>query len=1852
MASKTAKTVISSSEDDIVTAQSIDAANIETVSSSDSDSDDDTDDTFDFDTDGVKIQSGKGKKSKKKISISEIMADRSLTLNDKHESSSTDSDVADEPGGKVQANKKVVRRSKGSTPTKNKPISGKSQRQTTTSRGRTSSGGGKKVTQSKNAKETVQTHQTSQRTGKGKATGQPQNAGKQIFTGAQARKRILSSGSEDSDSNCVDGDIPLSQLPNSSSKTKQNLNTEEATSAATQNKRRKVEQPDAPKSKSKVLQVKSHQSASVVEKPDSSRNKDSSICKAVCDAKVTGVKDSLEKRRHLDTNQGENNLVTGVSICDKINAKSVQDSTTAKDVQNQAAELFTEELLPGNSPNANETLPSDLTSSSDKLIINEETSPAVTPTSSPVPSSVLGSSLLPQDKTSVSELSPKVAEKKTNEIIGESQVTRTSVNVSDKKDKKDLSTVCSQKGKTDDKKEHEGNTSTGTKVTATLEGPQSRKLRDSKDAKNSHVPGKLSNISNTETVSKMTLRRDTRQSAKAKKAENSSSKDSKSAKNKQISSACSDTSSDETDSESSTSQDETCESEKPKNVKSGTFVQGSKSVQCDQTSSKPAVETGRKSSQEETIDAAKPESIQSKKSSQDSKCAKDSQVSSKSNVRKRQSSTEEEKTRETENTGGQRKNSARKETQTKCKDAKKLKLCKDNETKGASEKRQIESKKETEGDKSTTEKRRTRSQSKSNQEEKDNKNKPSKSSKSGAKDKVNQTKKGAQPEISKSLRTYREIYSSTDEDSSDDDEIADDKNQKVTDKPASETVKETSKPAAKEKVEAKGKSGSKNKTPSRTTPSTTIIAKSSESSKKGSLGSYRIPKKASATAKTNDRKPPASEENKNLTTNSDKICDASIKDVPQQSGSSTPKASGKLTSPLLTTTKVSPLHMTSTCQLSPGMMNLLPGTSHQQEPMKSVGFTTSSPVATTTRGNKGEHSLSDLLSRCEEVFSNKSVEDKERTNQNNETPDLERPPEVTRLLDASRGHANQGPQLPALPSVLTGLLAQTAQASSIPQTKGISLPPALASLLPGGAVLKSATPEPTSSSSLPQPLAKLMEPLANTVDKTTSSEPLAALAPEFARLLPPGVRSVSPTPSQSMGVNYLQRDLPESALTESASERVDVKQDKPTKPTAIDKIKISATQSQDKSAEKIPEVESQQNVERKKSRPSGVQQSSSERKKPVVPEKRKVTYKGLSDEERLAAYINSGDRNNVEQRKSQKVDKQESNRRKKTSRKERGKNQRSSKDVKAYEDFDKLHSEAELDEQQRGDQDETMESDQQSQEEFENKVHLSAIDKRSQELNTKVEDRRCPLHSAQTPFEQYDFRQNRREHHGEIEVEDINPDLTAQQRSLVDNDGEHIGLKQESTERKGVTTLVQATDDQSNIKPQINLSPRGNKEVPQRRRSVKTAEHVSVDSNQQGALGSKPEVRRRSSECDSTTHSISGGSRPKLSSPTNLLPPPRILPDHMITQIPLENSRNAFDVHHHDMHNDPRIKRCLDSESIYSAGYEMPYALKLLRYVHRTNRSVSEVPKGAAKDPRLARVREKKTSNSSEERVQPREMIEKLELAGSVSGEEAKISQNFVNSRPDSTEPSLSQETLQNSGPPESASGEEAKMSQNFVDSHPAGVMEEEKGPPRSSSGEAKISQNFVESHPAGLLEEEKGPPRSSSGEAKILQNFVESQPAGVMEEKEANKLLCPEDLMPSKTSPTERSVSESMDISTRAEELTTSSVDGNVSVPMKSIETKMKETLINAPVDEAQFKTVVKASSFDRGSCRESGRASPEAKWIDPRLIRHVASVVKPTPMHRVVVGPPVIKAITTRQPLIKSPTKSKQAGKEAQVI
>ncbi len=93
------------------------------------------------------------------------------------------------------------------------------------------------------------------------------------------------------------------------------------------------------------------------------------------------------------------------------------------------------------------------------------------------------------------------------------------------------------------------------------------------------------------------------------------------------------------------------------------------------------------------------------------------------------------------------------------------------------------------------------------------------------------------------------------------------------------------------------------------------------------------------------------------------------------------------------------------------------------------------------------------------------------------------------------------------------------------------------------------------------------------------------------------------------------------------------------------------------------------------------------------------------------------------------------------------------------------------------------------------------------------------------------------------------------------------------------------------------------------------------------------------------------------------------------------------------------------------------------------------------------------------------------------------------------------------------------------------------------------------------------------------------------------------------------------------------------------------EQLLVNATVDQSQFSTVSQSSPFvqDRAGSGSgelgAGRVSPEAQWIDPRLIRHVSSVRRPEPQHRVAVPPPVISAIT------RTPGKNRQVSSLARI-
>ena len=441
--------------------------------------------------------------------------------------------------------------------------------------------------------------------------------------------------------------------------------------------------------------------------------------------------------------------------------------------------------------------------------------------------------------------------------------------------------------------------------------------------------------------------------------------------------------------------------------------------------------------------------------------------------------------------------------------------------------------------------------------------------------KMSATSKGKvkEQDLPKSVRVYREIYSSSDEYSSTEDEAVTDpvqapdlvlnKDPEREPKKVKEIKKETSKATSKSTMETKNQHDSK-----KTKVTTVSSILRGDDAKKRSLGSFRIPKKKPAEhgkAKTCEK----------LDDKSDAFGQDSS--TPRAT-SSTPKNNGKIISPLLTSSDISPLHMTGVCDLSPGMLNLLPVRSRGNQPMM-----TSTPVSRTTTDtgivvgagggtqDNQQRSLHDLLSRCQDVFANKPEPSTEKETLGHNERDVVRlpePPSVTRVTDGRSGQSGQVPPPPvpptaaaALPAVLTGLFSgQTPPASSrVTQTsRDTGLPAALAALLPGTPVPRQPTQEPgysnTPSSSLPEPLVKLMGPLAGGSDSrklpphdSPATAPL--LPPDLARLLPPGVRSLSPTPG-TQASETVYNDSPNKSIAQSASEATEIQEDKLTQATA------------------------------------------------------------------------------------------------------------------------------------------------------------------------------------------------------------------------------------------------------------------------------------------------------------------------------------------------------------------------------------------------------------------------------------------------------------------------------------------------------------------------------------------------------------------------------------------------------------------------------------------------------------------------------------------------------------------------------
>ena len=883
-----------------------------------------------------------------------------------------------------------------------------------------------------------------------------------------------------------------------------------------------------------------------------------------------------------------------------------------------------------------------------------------------------------------------------------------------------------------------------------------------------------------------------------------------------------------------------------------------------------------------------------------------------------------------------------------------------------------------------------------------------------------------------------------------------------------------------------------------------------EPPKKASLSSYKIPKRRQKT-------PEKTVENS--------------KEVSSDQKPSTPEVGS-----ILATTEISPLHMTSTCELSPGMMNLLPSVPDK----RSAEISTSSPVSTRINSRRGsigtQHggprepennvaSMSDLLTRCQMVFATdgRGVKNVQNANQNDTQSSLTK---TTHAVTNISSHSTQGPNSSNLPSVLTSLLSKTSSSSGIQQTSSSALPPALASLLPGTNTkptveqystsgVNSGTQEIFGASSLPQPLADLIKPFSALGKAASINDPSGILPPEIVRLLPPGVRSISPTPMQHKS-GAVESASENASLHHGMKSQEETKQrSRQTEEDNINRTPVHSevadqTGNQDESSEPGPQL----SFGRKHDRRRIQQIEPQERKKPVVPKKKKVTYKGLSDEERLVAYINCGDKNNIEQRTSYRVDRKELRKQKK---------QKRSKVVEDSENARGTDNQFDYDDQdgKSNTQDVAMEMEDNVEHVAESQVELSGIDRRSQELNISAEQEN--LNAQPTGA---DGSSNS---HSEVQCDSSTHSEQRNGRRSSSENGKEGSTQKRDTNSKASEKISGALHSLETKDNQEGASSK----MPSKRRS--SAEYPN---NLNDIVGQRPTVRRRSS-----------GSTDSDKSPVNALPPPKLIPDHLITKIPLENSRNAFNVHHHDMEMDPRMKKCLDSESIYSAGCELNFALILPRYAKNVKSQTIGTPVGTKLDPRLTKLQNKLVT------------LQELPVKKS----------------------------------PENLKSPGATMGPEVITRR------------RSSSGSEKTAAEPVVPGP-----EDVALPRATHenmSEVSVVQG-----PSG--------------------------------SVKVQRDEVPSS----------KTIENRIKKTvqnvLINSPVDKAQFKTVERSSSFGTSN-QDSGCVSPEAKLIDPKLIRHVPSVRKPTPEHRVVVGSPVIKAITTRNPIIKSPSKAKHTvAKEAKVI
>ncbi len=966
-----------------------------------------------------------------------------------------------------------------------------------------------------------------------------------------------------------------------------------------------------------------------------------------------------------------------------------------------------------------------------------------------------------------------------------------------------------------------------------------------------------------------------------------------------------------------------------------------------------------------------------------------------------------------------------------------------------------------------------------------------------------------------------------------------------------------------------------------------------------------------------------------------------------------PEKSRKTASPRklssLHATGETPLHLTSTCALSPALMSLVPR--QQQQGTRHPAYCTTASDLTaekrvpdddescrqlnSSKSEEDTDALKSIISRWHQVSSSEKKETAGPQGASSGTlalkdPTVKDPPEETSVIQPS---PNDSGTLNPLPSVLKSLFANVLP----PSDRGSARSAAHRE----EASAKRAVPNTT----LPPALAQLVKPIAASSSNVSASS--VDISAAITSLLPPTLDNTPRTTATDLPdardepCDKTKTDVSTTKEYHSSDKGVmcDTSSQKDTVEVSVqDNTGHHEGSTEDQGAPDQDKNEAQRCLEQPKLRRDGKRDGTvpwylAGKKKPVVPPKKKGTQPRVTDEEHLLAYIDLGDRIRAEQKLSQRVD-----------RKRRQQSTQSESKQKVYLRCDNPEENIPNETTPDANEGENVEgnveviSSSKPEEVSETLTEVCSSEKFSHgnlakvatvQENVSNDELGC---AAKDPGVQLGRDLDVSVKNRSAESTDICPTQTSSsqqthvvggavarvdprtvlsrvgpRRPSVENDSSKMQREQGPGDNPGEKfrgTESSSHQDMANTPSSRHKEPSGETRLDS---SVKS--HPVHTTDYRAKPVTTPDRNRLMPDIYQTPYFGCGVVGRKAESIVCNLPKPHIVEDHKILKIPLENSRNAFNVHHHDYDLDPRMKKVLDTESVYLAGRVVRVDPPLPSHSiagRKVSKTLRLPPKLVEKSPET----QAETSSAPENR--------ESEAAGlsATPQEEAPTDQSRPKVSEGSTVPQCQRNEDSDSDQASTVGVGSASTSQENI--------ETELVPKTSESSSSRDSDGTFlkpDENPDGA----KVPTTSTESGHIATVSVYAKQSTGKSSSTQGKKHTSGSSTSSSDAAP----------------------VEGSSGVQPRSLES----VLMNAPDHQSRFKMFVRSSAFASDESNDQEGVAPEPRWIDASLIRRVASVSRPEPRHRVVVGPPVINAITTRHPLFKSPAKTQQYAALSQV-